>query len=119
MGGAAARFDWEKWGEEMTIRFSVRTVVGAVALAMSGFAAAETLKEVVTFAIETHPQVLGAAKRKGAADSAIDAARGGYFPKIDYLLGSGREHTKNAITLVTNPNWVEMNRKQEGIVRVR
>jgi len=100
----------------MTIKFSVRTVVGAVALAMSGFAAAETLKEVVTFAIETHPQVLGAAKRKGAADSAIDAARGGYYPKIDYLLGSGREHTKNAITLVTNPNWVEMNRKQEGMI---
>ena len=100
----------------MTIKFSVRTVVGAVALAMSGFAAAETLKEVVTFAIETHPQVLGAAKRKDAADSAISAARGGYFPKIDYLLGSGREHTKNAITLVTNPNWVEMNRKQEGMI---
>ena len=100
----------------MTIKYSVKTVVGAVALAMSGFAAAETLKEVVTFAIETHPQVLGAAKRKDAADSAISAARGGYFPKIDYLLGSGREHTKNAITLVTNPNWVEMNRKQEGMI---
>jgi len=100
----------------MTIKFSVKTVVGAVALAMSGFAAAETLKEVVTFAIETHPQVLGAARKKDAADSAIDAARGGYFPKIDYLLGSGREHTKNAITLLTNPNWVEMNRKQEGMI---
>ena len=100
----------------MTIKFSVKTVVGAVALAMSGFAAAETLKEVVTFAIETHPQVLGAARKKDAADSAIDAARGGYFPKIDYLLGTGREHTKNAITLLTNPDWVKLNRKQEGAI---
>ena len=100
----------------MTIRFAVKTVVGAVALAMSGFAAAETLKEVVTFAIETHPQVLGAAKKKDAADSAIDAARGGYFPKIDYLLGTGRERSKNSITLLTNPNWVALNRYQEGAV---
>ena len=100
----------------MKIRLSVKTVVGAVALAMSGFAAAETLKEVVTFAIETHPQVVGAARKKDAADSAIDAARGGYFPKIDYLLGTGRERSKNSITLLTNPNWVELNRKQEGAV---
>ena len=100
----------------MTIKFSVKTVVGAVALAMSGFAAAETLKEVVTFAIETHPQVVGAARKKDAADSAIDAARGGYYPKIDFLMGTGREHSKNSITLLTNPNWVKLNRKQEGAV---
>ena len=100
----------------MTMKFSVKTVVGAVAFAMSGFAAAETLKEVVTFAIDTHPQVLSAAKKKDAADSAIDAARGGYFPKIDYLLGTGRERSKNSITLLTNPNWVALNRKQEGAV---
>ena len=49
----------------MTIKFSV--VGAAVALSMSGFAAAETLKEVVTFAVETHPQVLGAARKKDAA----------------------------------------------------
>ena len=100
----------------MTIKFSLKTVVGAVALAMSGFAAAETLKEVVTFAIDTHPQVLGAAKKKDAADSAIDAARGGYFPKIDYLYGAGREHSKNVTTLATTPNWVNLNRKQEGMI---
>jgi outer membrane protein, adhesin transport system len=100
----------------MTIKLSVKTIVGAVALAMSGFAAAETLKEVVTFAIDTHPQVLGAAKKKDAADSAIDAARGGYFPKIDYLYGAGREHSKNVTTLATTPDWVKLNRKQEGMI---
>jgi adhesin transport system outer membrane protein len=100
----------------MLIKFSVKTVVGAVALAMSGFAAAETLKEVVTFAVETHPQVLGAARKKDAADSAIDAARGGYFPKIDYLYGAGREHSKNVTTLATTPDWVKLNRKQEGMI---
>jgi adhesin transport system outer membrane protein len=97
-------------------KFSAKTVVGAVVFAMSGFAAAETLKEVVTFAIETHPQVLGAARKKDAADSAIDAARGGYFPKIDYLYGTGREHSKNVTTLATTPDWVKLNRKQEGMI---
>jgi outer membrane protein, adhesin transport system len=104
----------------MAIKFSV---VGAVALAMSGFAAAETLKEVVTFAVETHPQVLSAARKKDAADSAIDAARGGYYPKIDYLYGTGREHSQNTTTpgtlaaLGQNPNgWVKLNRKQEGMI---
>jgi len=107
----------------MTMKFSAKTVVAAAALALSGFASAETLKEVVTFAIETHPQVIGAAKKKDAADSAIDAARGGYFPKIDYLLGTGRERSKNPTTAAAlaaagrNPNdWVALNRKQEGAV---
>lgn len=100
----------------MMNKFSVQTVVGAVAFAMSGFAAAETLKEVVTFAVETHPQVLSAARKKDAADSAIDAARGGYFPKIDYLYGTGREHSKNVTTLATTPDWVKLNRKQEGMI---
>ena len=100
----------------MMNKFSVKTVVGVVAFAMSGFAVAETLKEVVTFAVETHPQVLSAARKKDAADSAIDAARGGYFPKIDYLYGSGREHSKNVTTLATTPDWVKLNRKQEGMI---
>src|SRR5258706_2785136 len=107
----------------MTIKFSVKTVVGAAALAMSSFAAAETLKEVVVFAIDTHPQAIGAAKKKDAADSAIDAARGGYFPKIDYLYGRGREHSQNTTTpgtlaaLGQNPSgWVKLNRTQEGMI---
>ncbi len=107
----------------MTIKFSVKMVIGALALATSSFAAAETLKEVVVFAIDTHPQVIGAAKKKDAADSAIDAARGGYFPKIDYLYGRGREHSQNTTTpgtlaaLGQNPSgWVKLNRTQEGMI---
>ena len=100
----------------MTTKFAVTGLVGAVALALSGFASAETMKEVVTFAIDTHPQVHSASRRKDAADSAIDAARGGYWPKIDYLYGTGREHSKNATTLLTTPDWVKLNRKQEGVI---
>ena len=91
-------------------------MAGAVALAFSGAAAAETLKEVVTFAIETNPQVVSVAKRRAAADFAIDAARGGYFPKADFVYGTGRERSQNPTTLATNPDWVSLNRKQEGLV---
>jgi adhesin transport system outer membrane protein len=31
-------------------------------------------------------------------------------------LGTGRERSKNSITLLTNPNWVALNRQQEGAV---
>lgn len=99
-----------------TRRFALKSLVGALAVGMAGAVAAETMKEVVTFAIETHPQVLSAAKRKDAADSAISAARGGYFPRIDYLYGAGREHSKNVTTLATTPNWVKLNRTQEGMI---
>ena len=99
------------------VKLAVRGTVAAVALAFSGIAAAETLKEIVTFAIETHPQVLSAVRKKDAADSAIDAAKGGYYPRIDYLYGTGREHSKNSSTeLIAPGQWVKLNRKQEGMV---
>jgi outer membrane protein, adhesin transport system len=93
-------------------------MAGAVALAFSGIAAAETLKEVVTYAIETNPQVVSVAKRRDAADYAIDAARGGYFPKADFLYGKGRERSQNPTTIAANPtdSWVSLNRKQEALI---
>jgi adhesin transport system outer membrane protein len=95
----------------------VRGVTAAtVALAFSGIATAETLKEVVTYAIETNPQVVSVAKRRDAADYAIDAARGGYFPKADFLYGKGRERSQNPTTLATTPDWVSLNRKQEALI---
>lgn len=98
------------------VKLAVKGTVAALALAFSGVAAAETLKEIVTFAIETHPQVLSAARKKDAADSAIDAAKGGYYPRIDYQYSTGREHSKNPTTVLTTPNWIDLNRKQEGMV---
>ncbi len=91
-------------------------IAGAIAFAFSGVGLAETLKEVVTTAVETNPQVTSAAKRKDAADSAINAAKGGYFPKLDFLYGVGREESKNSITLATTQDYVRLNRKQEGAV---
>ncbi|MGQ0751756.1 MAG: TolC family outer membrane protein [Betaproteobacteria bacterium] len=93
-------------------------MAGSVALAVSAGAAAETLKEVVTYAIETNPQVVSVAKRRDAADYAIDAARGGYFPRADFLWGTGRERSQNPTTIAANPadSWVSLNRKQEALI---
>lgn len=99
--------------------FSVTGLMaGTVALAFSGVAAAQSLKEAVVYAIETNPQVTSVAKRKDAADSAIDVAKGGYFPKIDFLYGQGREQSQNPTTLANplTPGYVHLNRKQEGVV---
>lgn len=97
--------------------FSMRGyLTAAIALAFSGIATAETLKEVVTVAIETNPQVTSSAKKKDAADSAIDAAKGGFYPKIDFLYGTGREQSQNPTTLARTPGYLHLNRKQEGIV---
>jgi adhesin transport system outer membrane protein len=101
------------------IRLSSRgisLVAGAVAVVFSGLGAAQTLKEAVTQAIETNPSVLSAARKREAADHAIDAARGGYFPRVDFLYGTGRERSQNPSTLATTPGWVRMNRKQEGVI---
>jgi outer membrane protein, adhesin transport system len=102
----------------MTKFWARGAIAGAVALAFSGIAAAETLKEVVTYAIETNPQVVSVAKRRDAADYAIDAARGGYFPKADFLYGKGRERSQNPTTIAANPtdSWVSLNRKQEALI---
>jgi adhesin transport system outer membrane protein len=85
----------------------------AVALALSGPVAAQSLKEAVTIAIETNPQVVSAAKRKDAADSAIDAAKGGYYPRVDFLLGTGEERSQNQ---ATNQVWRTLSRKQESAI---
>lgn len=99
-------------------RSSMRGLIaGAIALAFSGVALAETLKEVVTTAIETNPQVTSAAKKKDAADSAIEAAKGGYYPKIDFLYGKGREQSQNTSTLATGTTgYLHLNRKQETAI---
>src|SRR6266542_21288 len=111
-------------GERMPTLSMRGWVAGAIALAFSGVAIAETLKEVVTFTIESNPQVTSSETKKDAADSAIEAAKGGYYPKIDFLYGTGREQSQNLISnanpatpgFPNRPGYLHLNRKQEGLV---
>ncbi len=95
----------------MKYALKIKIWVGAVSLVSCALAGAETLKEVVQLAVETNPQVGTVAKRKDAADAAVDAARGAYFPKVDFLYGAGRERSLNSSTA---GGWVRLNRHQEG-----
>lgn len=94
----------------------ISVLAGGVALVFSEIAPAQSLKEAVTQAIETNPSVLSAARRKEAADHAIDAAKGGYFPRVDFLYGGGRERSQNPTTLTSTPGWVRLSRKEEGLI---
>src|SRR5262245_46521646 len=98
--------------------FKINILCGVVALATTTWVHAETLKEVVQLAVETNPQVGSIAKRKDAADAAVNAAKGAYFPKLDFLYGAGWERSQNASTApVVGPNnWLRLHRHQEGMV---
>ncbi len=88
----------------------------AAALTVGTWASAETLREVVQIAIETSPTIGVVAKRKDAADAAVDAAKGGYFLKLDWQHGGGIERSQNSTTLATGNNWVRMQRKIDTMV---
>lgn len=94
-----------------TFRFNI--LCGAIALTATAWVSAETLKEVVQLAVETNPQVGSVAKRKDAADAAVNAAKSGYFPKLDFLYGSGTELSLNSST---GGNNLRLHRHQEGMV---
>ena len=88
----------------------------AVLLTLSGAAAGEDLQDVVTYAIANNPQVLSTVQRREAADAGIKSARGGYYPKVDVLYGTGRAITKNPSTIAAGQDWVHLNRRQGGVV---
>lgn len=68
------------------------------ALAWQAPARAESLTEAVQATIDDNPEVVLDAARRHTADAGIAVARGSYRPKIDLLLGLGREYSNNATT---------------------
>ncbi len=102
----------------MKITFKINILVSAVAVALSTspWVSAETLREVVQMAVETNPTIGAAAKRKDAADAAVDAAKSGYLLKLDWQNGNGIERSQNSTTLATGNQWVRMQRKIDTMV---
>jgi adhesin transport system outer membrane protein len=54
----------------------------------------QTLKEVAQKVVLTNPEVLAKWHAFKAAGGDIDVARAGFFPRVDYTGGTGREHLK-------------------------
>jgi outer membrane protein, adhesin transport system len=97
----------------LRFRLKVSILAGAVTLAANTWVSAETLREVVQIAVETNPLIGQAAKRKDAADAAFEAAKSGYFLKLDWQYGAGREHSQNS---TTGQQWVRLNRHIDTMV---
>jgi adhesin transport system outer membrane protein len=102
---------------------TVRKSVAGAAVALALFsvagpqAIAQLLKDVVIQTLETNPNVLSSVRRKDAADSAIEAAKGAYYPRLDWLWGTGREQSDNTTTRAAGATgYVHLTRKQEGMV---
>ena len=110
----------QKGEKVVKITFKINILVSAVAVASiftaSPWVSAETLREVVQMAVETNPTIGAAAKRKDAADAAVDAAKSGYLLKLDWQHGSGIERSQNSSTLATGNQWVRMQRKIDTMV---
>ena len=94
----------------------IKVWASTVVMAVSAWASAETLREVVQIAVETNPLIGQAAKRKDAADAAFEAAKSGYFLKLDWQYGTGIERSQNSTTLATGQNWVRQNRHVDTMV---
>ncbi len=95
---------------------TIKLLAMAVALGFSNLGHAETLREVVQIAVETNPLIGQVAKRKDAADAAFEAAKSGYFLKLDWQAGTGIERSQNSSTLPTGRQWVRLNRQVDTMV---
>lgn len=70
---------------------SVPALLAAVVLVAAIPVRGATLRDAVEQAILTNPEIGASMNRRFAAEEAVSAARGGYFPRIDVNLGAGRE----------------------------
>lgn len=93
-----------------------RDAFALLALGLAAPAWGLSLSAAVHQALETNPSVLSAARNQQAADASIGVARGSYFPRLDVLVGEGREHSKNAATISFGRDWVPLNRHEELVL---
>lgn len=87
-------------------------LVLAVVFGIAGQANAETLQQVIEQVLRESPDILSDAAQRRATDEAVKEARAGYFPKVDLLLGAGREKTENLTTRTATGGAVSYNRRE-------
>ena len=78
-------------------------------------AQAETLQEVVDYAIHNSPDVQATASDRRAVEQEINQAKAGYFPRIDVDAGIGREHTNSPGTRARIGKAASLTREELGI----
>ncbi len=84
------------WISELPQRAQAAIAVG---LALGSPAYGQSLQEAVKQTLQTNPDILIDASKRLSTDEALRGARGGYLPKVDLGLGTGRERSNNSSTL--------------------
>ena len=70
-----------------------------VPVMMTGTAQAETLRDVVSMALKTNPEVLIRTSGADAQTDAVRQAQAGYLPSVNLTAGVGYENSRNATTV--------------------
>jgi outer membrane protein len=97
-------------GVRVSHRALMAVAGGALALAMAGPVAAQTLEETLAKAYETNPTLQASRAQLRASDNTVSEALAGWRPTVTLTLDSGREHV-NTNTSATNRNQL---RKPRG-----
>lgn len=87
----------------------------ALGLALGGAAHAQSLKDAVDQTIKNSPEILIEANHRLSTDEAVKNARGGFFPKVDLALGTGREWSDNASTRAAVGGSRSLNRHEASL----
>ena len=59
---------------------------------------AVTLQDAVGVAVQTNPDILAAGSVRNAVSKEVRQAKAGYFPTLDFAIGTGWEVTDNPTT---------------------
>lgn len=76
---------------------------------------ADTLHDAVEATVKTNPDVLAETHQRQAVAKEIDQAEAGYYPTLDFAVGTGWEMTDNPTTRAAGKGEVHMNRDEASL----
>lgn len=96
-----------------------KIAASTLALMLAGLiqapAYAQSLRDAVEQTVRTNPDILVEANQRLANDQAVKGAMGGFLPKVDIMLGRGREWSDNSITRAAVGGGRSLNRQENQI----
>ena len=82
-------------------------------------AQADTMREVVHYALKTNPRLLASESVRLATDQQLAAAQANYLPTLDVTAGYGREGSRNSTTTASQPltpnRYINLGRRESNI----
>ena len=91
-------------------------LLGLLAIIFTTTTYADTLREVVRYALKTNPRLLSAESVRLATEQQLRAAQSGLLPTLDVSTAYGREGSKTPTTIVSNPDdYVNLWRRESSV----